>query len=278
MGSIAFSAAARATWIVTKDKNDPDRRLFLPLKNNLAVDSMGFAYRLAPKDDTAVVEWEPDPVSTTADEALGEGAASRRPSPKRDGAEVWLRANLADGPRGAKEVTVEAMAADITTKTLQAAFKELGCIRMKDGMKGGWFWSLPKDTLVTDEMGIFGDESEIEPLDSGVTEDATLKEQKGIFEETHQRKPDISFEGERLPCPVVLEEQTIPDPKAVIEDSHQEHEDAYQDVMGTFKENPVIDEDAHQGMGGFESDSTLRDDLDEPGEDDRESDSDELPC
>src|SRR5258707_1089349 len=35
MGSLAFSAAARAVWGLAQDRDDPERRLLLPIKNNL---------------------------------------------------------------------------------------------------------------------------------------------------------------------------------------------------------------------------------------------------
>ena len=46
MGSLAFAAAARAVWAITKDSDDPERRLFLPAKLNLARDPDGLAYRI----------------------------------------------------------------------------------------------------------------------------------------------------------------------------------------------------------------------------------------
>jgi putative DNA primase/helicase len=43
MGSLAFAAAARAVWLVTRDKDDPARRLMLPAKMNLAPEVTGLA-------------------------------------------------------------------------------------------------------------------------------------------------------------------------------------------------------------------------------------------
>ena len=46
MGSLAYTAAARSVWAVAKDRNDPDqnRRLLVPVKNNLAPDPTGLAF------------------------------------------------------------------------------------------------------------------------------------------------------------------------------------------------------------------------------------------
>jgi len=52
MGSLGFVAAARAAYLVAKDPEDPDRRLFLPMKNNIAEDRGGLA-REYPKLETS---------------------------------------------------------------------------------------------------------------------------------------------------------------------------------------------------------------------------------
>ncbi len=66
MGSLAFAAAARAVWCVVKDQHDPQRRLFLPGKLNLAQDPDGLAYRIR----DGCVAWEADPVRLHADDAF----------------------------------------------------------------------------------------------------------------------------------------------------------------------------------------------------------------
>src|SRR5262249_39471022 len=42
-GSLAFVAAARAAYLVAPDPENPARRFFLPMKNNIGPDSVGLA-------------------------------------------------------------------------------------------------------------------------------------------------------------------------------------------------------------------------------------------
>jgi len=149
MGSLAFVAAARAAYCVTRDKDDPtgQRRSFLPLKNNLGKDGGGLAYRLLTTDDsTPVVAWQPEPVRMSVEDAL-EPPPSRKPGPdpeEREEAVDWLRQALGDGPRPAYLLFAEAEKVGISKGTLKRAKRQLGAISQKLGMDKGWSWSLPE--------------------------------------------------------------------------------------------------------------------------------------
>ena len=141
-GSLAFVAAARAAFVVTKDKDDPARRLLLPAKNNLAEDATGFAYRVRGDDNgVARIEWEPDVITISADELLTVSVS--RPL-KRDAAEDWLRELLAAGEMPASEVKRLAQIAGFGWSTIMAAKTKLGIDTLKRGFQGEWIWSLPE--------------------------------------------------------------------------------------------------------------------------------------
>ena len=104
MGSLGFVAAARAAYLVAKDPEDETRRLFLPMKNNIAKDRGGLAYRVKGKTldggiETSCVEWDAEPVTMTADEAMA-AAGDPEERSELDEAADWLGKLLERRPRG----------------------------------------------------------------------------------------------------------------------------------------------------------------------------------
>jgi hypothetical protein len=166
-GSLAFVAAARAAYLVAQDPENPVRRFFLPMKNNLGPDSAGLAFRIEAATvqtasgplQTSCVARDPSPVTTTADEVM-RSQAPEQTSALRE-AEEWLTETLTE-PTPAGEVFRMATDADISKKTLRRASESLRIVKEKTGMKGGWIWSLPPKMPKTSEdaqqncLGTFG--------------------------------------------------------------------------------------------------------------------------
>ena len=148
-GSIAFTAAARVAFIVSKDDKDPtgERRLFLPIKNNLGDDRTGLSYTTEKKTlpngiETVRIEWGNDLITTTADKAL---TRDEERGAGRD-AEAFLRDILSGGPVPVLKIMEQARKACIAERTLRRAKEDLGVKTSKAGMSGGWAWELPTGT------------------------------------------------------------------------------------------------------------------------------------
>jgi putative DNA primase/helicase len=152
IGSIAFVAAARAAYLVTRDPDDESRCLLLPVKNNLAPVSQGLAFRLEqrivaePGIVASSLVWDAVPVTISADQALSATEAARDGvvSPRAEAIE-YLRDRLSAGPVPVKEVDEHARALGIAPRTLWRARKALGVRTVKDGFGGGWLLSLPDE-------------------------------------------------------------------------------------------------------------------------------------
>lgn len=146
MGSTAFTALARVVWHVGVDKDNEDRRLLLPGKNNLARKGSGLAFTIA--GEPPMVDWERGPVTVTADEALivdDNKEGGKKALTQLDQAKSFLKDVLADGPR--KSAVVEELAKEegISKRTLDRARAALGVLTDKQGVsdKGQWLMKLP---------------------------------------------------------------------------------------------------------------------------------------
>ena len=147
MGSLAFVAAARATWVVSKDKENSHRRLMLPIKNNLAADVLGLAYSIEPygPNDDPVVVWEPEPVEVSVDDALEHSNGEREKSGALSEAVDWLRDALGNGSVPSEELKRQARNDGIKDRTLERAKLELKIKAHREGFgeSGQWVWTLP---------------------------------------------------------------------------------------------------------------------------------------
>jgi hypothetical protein len=154
MGSLAFAAAARAAWGVAKDRDDPRRRLLLPIKNNIAPDTGGLAYTIEPVGvgGCPVVAWNPDPINLSADDALSNGRGEGEARTERDDAAGWLTDQLADGPRMVRDIERESREAGHALGTLRRAKAALGVVSRKPAFGGPWEWSLPIEDAHTPKM------------------------------------------------------------------------------------------------------------------------------
>ncbi|MGA2678702.1 MAG: AAA family ATPase [Sedimentisphaerales bacterium] len=138
MGSLAFPAAARTVWLVSKIPNSPDdpRRLFIPAKHNILEKPTTLAFEI--KDNRIVFEKEA--VDIPAEAVLS--SKSNIEAPERNRAIEWLKKLLADGKEmPAKEIAKMAAAEGFTEKTLRNAREEIEikCFPEYDE-QGNKFW------------------------------------------------------------------------------------------------------------------------------------------
>jgi hypothetical protein len=147
MGSLAFIAAARAAWLVSKDPKNTQRRLFMPLKNNLAADVTGLAFHIESHALTSqpIIHWSREPIAVSAETIVGNARPKGRPDEEREDAMQWLCRRLAGGPAPASDVQEEAEAHGIKEITLRRAFRQLcgEAIKVGDFPFGQWRWRLP---------------------------------------------------------------------------------------------------------------------------------------
>jgi putative DNA primase/helicase len=128
-GSQAFVAASRATWLFARETDEEGqetgRMLMLPVKNNLSAKrNNGLAYRLAGRDlgngmSAPYVQWEDDPVTITADQALAMAMEAGSFSDEGRTADVadFLREVLKDGPVPVAEIEASARSAGLLGAT-----------------------------------------------------------------------------------------------------------------------------------------------------------------
>ena len=145
-GSIGILGASRSGLLAAQDPDDPQRRLLVTLKANLAAAGSAYEYELVAAGDSVRVIWQR---RRQADPA----ALLRRP-PNREEAVAFLEAVdflkglLADGPVLATEVLEHARSLGIKDVTLRRAKLRLGVVSRHEADRfggGRWLWELREE-------------------------------------------------------------------------------------------------------------------------------------
>lgn len=140
LGSIDFSAIARSMLRIGEDPERPGSRVLLQVKNSYGPLGPSIEFEIGAK-----LIWLGRSELTAADlEARPKRGRGRSAV---EIAQEFLVEALSAGPRGAKEIKVEAERAKISERTLERAQKALGVVHLRvsegGGGRGSWRWSLP---------------------------------------------------------------------------------------------------------------------------------------
>lgn len=159
--SLAFGATGRSAWGVAADPDDNARRLFASIKQNLAKDGGGLAYRIqADEGEVAHIEWEPGAVAIDVNMLMG-GFESREANSERREASEWLQDYLDLGPQPASDVKAKARTIGLAWITVRRAADSIGIIKRKIGGRGaGWEWALPGYPVSDKDEGIEGEDNQ----------------------------------------------------------------------------------------------------------------------
>ncbi len=149
IGSIGFIAACRSAYVVIKDNDDDDKRLFLPLKNNNGNDKTGLAFHIEStvvngNIETSKVVWLNELVLKTADEIMSSSMTYEDKS-ALEAAKEFLHILLHSSALPATEIFKLAKAEGISESTLRRAKQKMGITTSRErfGKGGKYIWSLP---------------------------------------------------------------------------------------------------------------------------------------
>ncbi len=141
LGSVAWTALPRSSWLVDYDAEDVNRRYLLKQKCNGAKKPLNAAFRLRSVPVTMpdgkvegypVCDFESKPVSITADEVL-DMDSRRKKITKKTEAQDWLEKFLESGQKLTKEVKAAvSKCPDVSWSTIQKVRTQM----VKDGVLG----------------------------------------------------------------------------------------------------------------------------------------------
>lgn len=132
LGSVDFGAAARSVLLVGRLKEEPETRVVIQTKNNLAAEVPAITFILNKEEG---FNWG-ETIDITADELL----SGTQHTFKKDSAIQLLNNMLSEGEQLQKEIEAAAKMQGISLKTLRNAKRELGVQSHKHTNQ--WYWRL----------------------------------------------------------------------------------------------------------------------------------------
>lgn len=138
MGSLAFTAAARTVFAVSKHPDHPDKRVVSTVKSNISGpgDSRVFEVR------EGRFRWLEERCTLDAD-AIEGGQESVDQVSAMEEAVDFLRQLLRDRPVQAVDGLFQASTLGLSDRTLTRARRRLGVVAVRSGGHGAWMWALP---------------------------------------------------------------------------------------------------------------------------------------
>ena len=140
-GSIDIAGAARSILAIarTKNEDDPNERVMVQVKSNLAPTGSAILFEVAEQGVDFI-----DEVEMTADEAFSAIAPKMgRPSEKSDAATDFILSLLRGGKLPATECEQQLKAAGFKKSTIKKAKRNAGVSSVKEGFT--WYWTLEED-------------------------------------------------------------------------------------------------------------------------------------
>ena len=123
----------------------PDTDQIVQVGQNTALTSLAGTMRRRGIGEIGRVEWEPGPVTITADDALAAAAADPEARNARDAAADWLRSVSADAPMKKPELQAAAKGTGVAWSAVKRAQTTVGVKPKRQGFGPGGtcVWALP---------------------------------------------------------------------------------------------------------------------------------------
>lgn len=146
MGALSFVSMARTVWGIIRDPVDPEQRLMLALKNNVAEESQGMSFRLSKVTNAVVprLEWGTQSLARSFPSICVRprfNLVEREYRDTENHITTRLREELERGPLDRTALTLFVGGNE---QQLYRAGKRLGVIKIKEGFHGFWTWMLPE--------------------------------------------------------------------------------------------------------------------------------------